>query len=75
VRYIGQSVPRVDARAKVTDESAYASDMLMPGQAYLKVLMARRPHAIVRGVDVSRARALPGVIVLLTARNVPCNES
>jgi CO/xanthine dehydrogenase Mo-binding subunit len=72
--YIGQSVPRVDARSKVTGESVYASDLLMPGQAYLKVLMARRPHAIVRRVDVSQAEALPGVIAVLTSRDVPCNE-
>jgi CO/xanthine dehydrogenase Mo-binding subunit len=72
--YIGQSVPRVDARSKVTGESVYASDMLMPGQVYLKVLMAHRPHAIVRRVDVSQAEALPGVIAVLTSGDVPCNE-
>jgi CO/xanthine dehydrogenase Mo-binding subunit len=72
--YIGQSVPRVDARSKVTGESVYASDMQMPGQAYMKVLMAHRPHAIVHSVDVSRAKALEGVIAVLTSRDVPCNE-
>ena len=48
--------------------------MILPGQAYLKVLMAHRPHAIVRRVDTSQAEALEGVIAVLTSRDVPCNE-
>lgn len=74
MNYIGQSVPRIDARAKVRGEAVYASDMVMPNQAYMKVLMAHRPHAIVKNVDVSRAEALPGVIAVLTSEDVPCNE-
>ncbi len=74
MKYIGQSVPRVDALAKVKGEAVYASDMLLPGQAYLKMLMARRPHAIVKHVDASRAEALEGVIAVFTSGDVPCNE-
>jgi CO/xanthine dehydrogenase Mo-binding subunit len=74
MKYVGQSVTRVDALAKVKGEAVYASDMVMPGQTYLKMLMAHRPHAIVRRVDTSRAEALPGVLTVLTARDVACNE-
>ncbi len=74
MKYIGQSVPRVDAQAKVKGEAVFASDMTLPGQAYMKVLMALRPHAIVKGVDTRRAEALPGVLAVLTSRDVPCNE-
>ena len=74
MKYIGQSVPRVDARVKVMGEAVYASDLVLPGQAYLKVLLARRPHAIVRSVDASRAEALEGVIAVFTSKDVPCNE-
>src|SRR5512143_3625804 len=74
MKYIGQSVPRVDALAKVKGEAVFASDMVMPGQAYMKMLMARRPHAIVKRVDTSKAEALPGVLAVLTSRDVPCNE-
>jgi CO/xanthine dehydrogenase Mo-binding subunit len=74
MKYIGQSVVRVDALPKVRGEAVYASDMTRPGQAYLKVLMARRPHAVVKAVDTSRAEALPGVIAVLTSRDVPVNE-
>ena len=74
MKYIGQSVPRVDAQAKVKGEAVFASDMVMPGQAHMKMLMSRRPHAIVKRVDTSRAEALPGVLMVLTSRDVPCNE-
>jgi CO/xanthine dehydrogenase Mo-binding subunit len=74
MEYIGQSVPRVDATAKVRGEAVFASDMVMPGQAYLKMLMAHRPHAIVKRIDTSKAEALPGVLMVLTSQDVPCNE-
>jgi Aerobic-type carbon monoxide dehydrogenase, large subunit CoxL/CutL homologs len=72
--YIGQSVPRIDALAKVKGEAMFASDMAMPGQVHMKMLMAHRPHAIVKRVDVSKAEALPGVLTVLTAQDVPFNE-
>ncbi len=50
MKYIGQSVRRVDALDKVKGEAVFASDMVMPGQAYMKMLMAHRPHAIVKSV-------------------------
>lgn len=74
MKYIGQSVPRIDAIAKVKGEAVFASDMLMPRQAYMKMLMSHRPHAIVKRVDTSKAEALPGVLTVLTSQDVPCNE-
>lgn len=74
MKYIGQSVPRVDAVAKVKGEAVFATDMVMPGQAYMKMLMAHRPHAIVKRVDTAKAEALPGVLAVLTSRDVACNE-
>lgn len=74
MKYIGKSVPRIDAAAKVKGEAVFASDMTLPGQAYMKVLMAHRPHAVVRAVHTERAEALDGVLAVLTSRDVPCNE-
>lgn len=74
MKYIGQSVRRVDAMAKVKGEAVFASDMVKPGQTYLKMLMSHRAHAIVRRVDTSKAESLPGVLAVLTSRDVPCNE-
>jgi CO/xanthine dehydrogenase Mo-binding subunit len=74
MKYIGQSVPRIDALSKVKGEAVFASDMVLPNQAYMKMVMARRPHAIVKKVDTSKAEAYPGVLAVLSSKDVPCNE-
>lgn len=70
---IGESVTRLDAKSKVTGEAKYPGDFNYPNQVYMKVLFADRPHAIVKGIDVSQAESMPGVIAVLTARDVPVN--
>ncbi len=71
---IGKSVQRVDALAKVTGQALYPGDINRPGQACMKILFARRPHAIIQSIDTSAAEALPGVLAVLTAKDVPNNE-
>lgn len=71
---IGKSLPRVDARAKVTGAALYPGDINLPNQAYMKLLFANRPHAIVRSLDTTAAERLPGVLAVFTARDVPLNE-
>lgn len=71
---LGQSLPRVDARAKVTGEAKYPGDIDMPGQLWMKVLFADRPHARIRRVDTTRAEQAPGVVAVFTAKDVPVNE-
>jgi CO/xanthine dehydrogenase Mo-binding subunit len=71
---IGQSVPRLDARGKVTGETLFPGDINKTNQAYMKILFAGRPHAVIRSLDVGAAEALPGVIAVFTARDVPVNE-
>ena len=71
---IGKSAKRIDAVGKVTGQTLYPGDINLPDQAYMKILFANRPHAIVRRVDTSKAEALPGVIAVFTARDVPVNE-
>lgn len=72
--FIGQSVQRVDAAGKVTGETLFPGDVNLPDQAYMKILFANRPHAIIRHIDTSRAEALDGVLGVFTARDVPVNE-
>lgn len=71
---VGRSTERVDARTKVTGEALYPGDLSMPGMLFGKVLFAGRPHARVLSIDCRAAEALPGVVVVLTARDVPVNE-
>jgi CO/xanthine dehydrogenase Mo-binding subunit len=71
---IGQSVTRIDALGKVTGEAKYPGDINLPDQAYMKILFAHRPHARIKSIDTTKAEALPGVIAVFTAKDVPVNE-
>lgn len=71
---IGQSIPRVDAYEKVTGKAQYPADIHLPNEAQMKIRFAGRPHAIVRKIDTRQAEALPGVLGVFTARDVPANE-
>jgi CO/xanthine dehydrogenase Mo-binding subunit len=73
-RIVGQSVTRVDARAKVTGEAKYPADFAMPDMLHAKVLFAGRPHARVLSMDASNAEEVPGFVAVLTAADVPVNE-
>jgi CO/xanthine dehydrogenase Mo-binding subunit len=71
---IGHSLPRIDARDKVTGAALYSGDLSMPGMLHMKTLFAGRPHARVVSIDTSAAEALAGVTLVLTAKDVPVNE-
>jgi len=74
MNYIGMSIPRFDAIDKVTGQAKYPSDFTFPDQAYMQVIFARKPHAILKKIEASKAEAYPGVLAVLTAKDVPCNE-
>jgi CO/xanthine dehydrogenase Mo-binding subunit len=70
---IGASEPRPDALGKVTGAARYPADLVRPDMLRLKVVFAGRPHARIRSLDASAARAHPGVVAVLTAADVPYN--
>jgi CO/xanthine dehydrogenase Mo-binding subunit len=71
---IGKSVKRVDALGKVKGETLFPGDINKPNQAFMKILFAGHPHAMIKSLDVSAAEAMPGVIAVFTAKDVPVNE-
>ncbi|RME86940.1 MAG: aldehyde oxidoreductase [Anaerolineae bacterium] len=68
---VGHPQVRPDAVAKVTGQARFTDDLAFEGMLYARVRRAGVPHAIVRRVDVGKARALPGVHAVLTAEDVP----
>jgi CO/xanthine dehydrogenase Mo-binding subunit len=74
MQVIGHAVERIDARTKVTGEALFPGDITFDDQLHMKVLFAGRPHAIVKSIDYADALKVPGVITILTARDVPNNE-
>jgi xanthine dehydrogenase molybdenum-binding subunit len=63
---VGRDTPRIDAYERVTGRADYTRDMTLPGMLYARVLRSPHPHARIRSIDVSAARALPGVRAVIT---------
>ena len=68
---VGQPLPKIDAWAKVTGETRYADDLVLPRMAHGKVLRSAHAHARIRAIDTERARALPGVYAVITGYDLP----
>jgi xanthine dehydrogenase D subunit len=72
---IGDSPLRPDGTLKVTGEFAYASDLWHDDMVWGVTLRSPHPHARIRGIDITEALALPGVSAVLTAADVPGENS
>jgi CO/xanthine dehydrogenase Mo-binding subunit len=66
MRTVGQPIPRVEGREKVTGKARYTGDLSLPNMAYGKILRSPWPHAKVLRINTENAVALPGVIAVLT---------
>jgi len=62
---------RQDGRDKVTGSGRYAADLTLTGMLYGALRVAETPHARIRRLDTTAARALPGVHAVITAADVP----
>src|ERR1700709_2161109 len=69
-KWIGQRTIRPDGVDKGTGRAAFAADTNMPSMIWGKVLRSPHPHAVIRGIDTSKAEALPGVKAVITAKDV-----
>ncbi len=68
---IGKRIPKPDAPDKAVGRTRYINDMELPLMLIGKILHTDRVHATIKSIDVSAARALPGVHAVLTADDVP----
>lgn len=68
---VGYSVPRVDALDKVLGRALYSEDITFPDMLYGRVLRAGIPHAVIEEIDTREAKAMKGVVCVLTARDIP----
>ena len=72
---INKDLPRVDGVDKVTGRAKYAADISFPGMLVAGSLYAWHAHAEIIRLDTTRAKAVPGVRAVLTARDMPTMES
>ena len=66
---IGDAVRRKEDARLVTGRGCYSDDINLPNQAYAAVLRAPHAHALIRAIDVEAARAMPGVLAVLTGHD------
>jgi len=71
VAVVGQPVGQLEGRAKVSGSATYTADLSLPGMIWGKVLRSPLPHARILAIDTSKTRALPGVLAVLTAQDIP----
>ena len=62
---------RPDGREKVTGTGRYTADLTLTGQLHAAFRYADHPHARITRIDATKARALPGVIAVVTHEDVP----
>src|SRR5688572_11797580 len=70
-RLVGRPRRRVDARAKVTGQTRFADDIMLPRMLHCRLLRSSVPHARIVRIDTARAAALPGVHLVLTGSSFP----
>jgi CO/xanthine dehydrogenase Mo-binding subunit len=67
---IGRSIPRLEARAKVTGRAEYAHNLRLPGMLHGKVFRSTVAHGRIRRIDTAAAAALPGVARVITGDDI-----
>lgn len=68
---VGKRLPKIDAPDKATGRAQYTDDIVLPNMIYGKLLLSPVPHAKIKSINTDKAKALPGVKVVLTSKDVP----
>lgn len=68
---VGRSVPRKDAWDKVTGAARYIDDYSFPGMLFACTVRSPVPHGQLLGIDAKAALAMPGVVAVVSARDIP----
>jgi carbon-monoxide dehydrogenase large subunit len=66
----GRSVPRVEDDALLRGEGRFADDFTVDGQLHAHFLRSPHPHARITGIEITAAAALPGVVRIITGRDL-----
>src|SRR5207244_6910015 len=70
MRYVGQSMKRFEDPRLVTGNGAFVGDLTLPDLLHAAVLRSPHAHARLRDVHVAAARAVPGVVAVLTGADI-----
>jgi len=67
---VGRSLPRLEARDKVTGRAEYTHTMRLPGMLHAKIFRSTVAHGRIRSIDTSAAKNVPGVHRVVTCEDV-----
>lgn len=70
---IGTSLPRLEDARLITGRGRYSDDFTLPGQVCATVVRSPHAHTRILSIDASAARALPGVLAVLTGTDMPAD--
>jgi len=73
-RVIGRPLPRPDGPPKVAGLTRFAADLRLPRLAHARLVLSPHPHARIVRIDARAAAAQPGVIAVLTGRELPVRD-
>ncbi|MEZ4735994.1 MAG: xanthine dehydrogenase family protein molybdopterin-binding subunit, partial [Caldilineaceae bacterium] len=68
---IGQPARLIEGEAKVTGKIRFVSDLKLPGMVHGRLVTSPHAHARILQIDTTAATALPGVVAVLTAQDLP----
>jgi len=71
--YVGKRLPRYDGMQHATGKTRYVGDIKLPNMLYVKAWRSPVASALIKSIDVSRAKKMPGVVAVITGRDVPVN--
>lgn len=69
LKVVGKPISRIDGYDKVSGTARYTFDRSLPNMAFARTLRSPHPHAQILGIDISKAKALPGVLEIITYQN------
>ena len=69
-RFVGKPLQRGDAAEKVTGQWSFGTDFTLPGMLYAKAVRSPYAYALIKSIDISWARKLPGVSAVITGEDV-----
>src|SRR5207237_1910055 len=71
MKVLGKPRRRVDGRAKVTGQTRFADDIVLPRMLHMKLLRSPHAHALIEQINVEKAKQHPGVHLVLTGKDFP----
>ena len=68
--YVGQAIRRKEDPRLITGKGTYVDDITLPGMLYMDIVRSPYAHATITNIDVSAALALPGVLAVITGKDL-----